>query len=56
MRALFLREECAHRFFFAVRIQEETRMKLWHFAVLVITVTVLLWAQNNIAFYGKLTQ
>lgn len=30
-------------------------MKLWHFAGLVIIVTVLLWAQNHIAFYGKLT-
>jgi hypothetical protein len=44
-----------HTLFFAVQIQEENRMKLWHFAVLVITVTVLLWAQNNISFYGKLT-
>jgi hypothetical protein len=30
-------------------------MKFWHLLVLVAVVTVLLWAQNNVAFYGKLT-
>lgn len=30
-------------------------MKFWHFVVLVVTVTLLLWAQNNISWYGKLT-
>jgi hypothetical protein len=30
-------------------------MRIWHFFVLVAVVTVLLWAQNNVPFYTKLT-
>ena len=41
--------------FSALTIREGKPMKLWHFAVLVAVVTVLLYAQNHVPFYTKLT-
>lgn len=29
--------------------------KAWHYLVIAVIVTVLLWAQNHVAAYGRLT-
>jgi len=30
-------------------------MKFWHIIVLIVVITVCLWAQNHVPFYGNIT-